>query len=360
MFKHTIFKIKKYFFIVLTTSIFLLTSFSESLSEENIFIIDDVEVEGEVDLNFSRDQYIDKAFLQSFHILISRILLTKDLDKISNIKLKKIKNLINSFQILEENYKSNRYKAVFKIFYNDIKVKKLLGKKNISFSEPKKISAVFFPILFVNEELQNFNESFFYEKWTTVKIKNELINFILPLEDLDDIAQIQEMKNNIEELNVDDLVNKYNIKNYVFTLMNHQNNQLNVYLKTNFNNNKISKNLFYELKDATDQPKLKFILKDLKKKITDIWRAENVINLSTPLLIGIKFQHMNLKNLNKLKNTLYEISLIENYSLEELNINNSFFKIFYYGDPKKFKTELSKFGYQLIDKQSHWEIYIND
>ena len=69
---------------------------------------------------------------------------------------------------------------------------------------------------------------------------------------------------------------------------------------------------------------------------------------------------MNLKNLNKLKNTLYEISLIENYSLEELNINNSFFKIFYYGDPKKLKTELSKFGYQLIDKQSHWEIYTND
>ena len=102
MFKHTIFKIKKYFFIVLITSIFLLTSFSESLSEENIFIIDDVEVEGEVDLNFSRDQYIDKAFLQSFHILISRILLTEDLDKISNIKLKKTRAHTCSVQYLPD------------------------------------------------------------------------------------------------------------------------------------------------------------------------------------------------------------------------------------------------------------------
>jgi len=39
-------------------------------------------------------------------------------------KLNKIKNLINSFQILGETYRSNQYQATFKIFYNDIKVKK--------------------------------------------------------------------------------------------------------------------------------------------------------------------------------------------------------------------------------------------
>ena len=360
MFKHTIFKIRKYFFIALSTSIFLSISFSASFSKENVFIIDEVEVEGEVDLNFSRDKYINKAFSDSFQILISRILLTKDLNKISNMKLEKIKNLISNFQVIEENYKKNRYKAVFKIFYDDIKVKKLLGKKNISFSQPKKISAVFFPILFVDGEFQNFNDSFFYKKWTSIKIKNELINFILPLEDLDDIAKIQEMKNNIEELNVDDLVNKYNIKNYVFTLMDHQNNQLNVYLKTNFNNNQISKNLFYELNDSSNQTKLKFILKDLKEKITDIWKSENVINLATPLIIRIKFKHNNLKNLDKFKNTIRKISIIENSSLEELNIKNSFFKIYYYGDPKRLKMELSKFGYKLNDQQGHWEIYVND
>jgi len=33
------------------------------------------------------------------------------------------------------------------------------------------------------------------------------------------------MKDRIEELNVDDFINKYDVKNYVFTLMHHQNNQ---------------------------------------------------------------------------------------------------------------------------------------
>jgi len=149
-------------------------------------------------------------------------------------------------------YRKDEYKATFKIFYSDIKVRELLKQKNISFSQPKNISAIFFPVHFVNEEIQDFYENFFYKQWTTIKIKNELINFILPLEDLDDISKIKEMKNRIEELNVDDFVNKYDIKSYVFTLMNHQNSQLNVYIKTNFNDSSTSKNITYELSDIGD------------------------------------------------------------------------------------------------------------
>ena len=46
------------------------------------------------------------------------------------------------------------------------------------------------------------------------------------------------MKNRIEELDVDILVNKYDVKNYVFALMDYQNKKLNIHVKTNFNNNK--------------------------------------------------------------------------------------------------------------------------
>ena len=39
-------------------------------------------------------------------------------------------------------------------------------------------------------------------------INNEIISFILPLEDLDDISKIVEMKNRIEDLDIDSFVNK--------------------------------------------------------------------------------------------------------------------------------------------------------
>ena len=95
MSKYLITRSRKYIFIVLAATIFSLITFSKSFSEENVFIIDNVKVEGPINVNFSRDKYINKAFLNSFKILMSKILLSRDLNKITNTKLNKIKNLIN-------------------------------------------------------------------------------------------------------------------------------------------------------------------------------------------------------------------------------------------------------------------------
>ena len=353
-------KPREYILIILTATIFSLISFSKSFAQENIFIIDDVKVEGTINLNFSRTRYINKAFLGSFEILMSRILLSRDLNKVSKIKLNTIRSLVNSFQILEETYRKDEYRATFKIFYNDNKVKKLLAEKNISFSQPKNISAVFFPVLFINDELQGFDENYFYNHWIDVELKNNPINFLLPIEDLDDISRIKEMENTIEELAVDELVNKYNVTNYAFALLDHNNKQLNVHIKTNFDNNMMNKNISYKLDDINDKIRLNFILKDLKIQITDIWKELNIVNLLMPLSLRMKFQYANLLDLDKLRDAFYKISIIDNYVLEEFNISHIFFKINYYGNPKKLQTELSKFGYQLKNDQGYWELYIND
>lgn len=358
--KYLVVPFREYIFIFFTATILLFTLFTKSFSEENPFTIKNVIVKGEIDLNFSREKYINKAFLNSFDLLMNKILLSRDFTKINNTKLKQIKSLINSFQILEESYRKDEYKAKIQIFYNDVKVKKFLSQKNISFSQPENISAVFFPVFFINDEIQNLDDNFFYKHWTEIEIKNELINFILPLEDLEDISKIMEMKNRIEELDVDSLVNKYNVKSYVFALMDYQNKKLNIHIKTNFNNNKISKNFLYEVENINDELVLNSILKDLKFKITDLWKEENLVNLLMPLSINLKFQHSKLEDLDKLRSTLYKINIIENYTLEEFNINNSLFKIYYYGNPKKLRSELSKFGYMLMNNQGVWHLILNE
>jgi len=360
LFKYLIVFLREYIFIFLTATIFLLVIISKSFSQENVFTINEVEVEGRVDLNFSREKYLNKAFLNSFEVLMTKILLTRDLKKVKDMQLEQIKQLIKSFQILEESYSKDIYKISTRILYNEDKVKKLLGQKNILFSQPENISAVFYPVLFVEGEMQNFNENFFYNEWENIIIKNELINFILPLEDLEDISQIVKMKNSIENLNIDLFINKYDVKNYAFVLMEYQNKRLNVYLQTNFNNNKISKNISHKVTSLDDTNKLGFVLKDLKIMITDLWKEENLINVLMPLSVKLKFHHTNLENLNELRKTFKKISIIDNYTLEEFNINNSFFKIYYYGDPKKLKSELSKFGYQLENIEGFWQLYLNE
>ena len=358
--KYLIVILKEYILIFLTAIIFLFISFTKSFGEENVFTINNVKVKGVINVNFSREKYLNKAFSNSFKILMNKILLTRDLKKINDIELKEIKNLITSFQILEESYREDIYRVTIKIFYNENKIKNFLRKKNISFSVPENISAVFFPVLYINNEIQNFSENFFYTQWLKVEINNELINFILPLEDLEDISKIAKMKNNIEDLNVDSLVNKYDEKNYAFALMNYEAAKLNIYLKTNFNKNKTSINISHDVKNINDELILNSILKELKLEITDLWKEQNLINLLMPLSISLKFQHSKLEDLDKLRSTLYKISIIENYTLEEFNINNSLFKIYYYGNPKKLRSELSKFGYMLMNNQGVWHLILNE
>tara|TARA_B100000029_G_scaffold442780_1_gene461409 strand:- start:1280 stop:2308 length:1029 start_codon:yes stop_codon:yes gene_type:complete len=337
-------------------TIFLFTTFAKSFSEENLFTINNIEVKGAVDLNFSREKYLDIAFLNSFDSLMKKILLSRDLNKIDNIKLKQIKNLIYSFQILDERYTKNEYFLKVRIVYNDTRVKKYLRNKNISFSQPANISALFYPVFFINGEFQNFNESFFYKKWSEVSIENEIINFILPLEDLEDISKIIEKKENIEDLDIDYLVNKYDIKNYIFALIEFYNEKLKIHIKTNFNNRKTNKNILYSIKDINDAAALSLISKDLKLNITDLWKEENLVNLLMPLSIKLKFKHKNIRNFENVKKTFESIDIIDNYIIEEFNTNNSFFKIYYYGDPKKLELKLSKFGYNLINEQGTWQV----
>ena len=352
--------LKEYIFIFLTSIILLFISLTKSFSEESVFTINEVKVKGGIEVNFSREKYLSKAFSDSFNILMNKILLKSDLKKVEKVELNEIKSLINSFKILEESYREDIYRANIKVVYGEKKVKEFLRDKNISFSVPKNISAVFFPVLYISGELQSLKENFFYNNWKKVKIKNELINFILPIEDLDDITQITKKKNNLEDLDIQSLVDKYEEKNYVFVLMDYESNNLNIYLKTNFNNNKTSRNISYRLKNIKDEQILHSILKDLKIEIIDLWKEQNLINLLMPLSIKIKFQHLKIEDLDKLRNTFYKIGIIDKYTLEEFNINNSYYKIYYYGNPKKLKAELLKFGYKLLNNQGAWQLYLNE
>ena len=352
--------IKEYIFIFLTSIILLFILLTESFSEESVFTINEVQVKGGIDVNFSREKFLNRAFSNSFDILMNKILLISDMKKVENIKLVEVKNLIKNFKILEESYREDIYRAKIEVVYSEKKVKNFLREKNISFSLPKNITAVFFPVFYINGKIQSLNENFFYNHWEKINIKNELINFILPLDDLDDISQISKMRDNLENLNILSLINKYGEKNYVFVLMDYEEGMLNIYLKTNFNNNKTSTNISYKVKDIKNESDLISILKYLKLDIVDIWKEQNLINLLMPLSIKIKFQHLKIKNLDKLRKTFYKISIIHKYTLEEFNTNNSYYKIYYYGNPKKLKAELLKFGYELINNQGSWELYLNE
>ena len=131
------------FSLLIDVIVFFLFLTQNCFSEEDVFVINNIKIKEKIGVNFSRNTYINIAFEKAFQNLMPKILLSKDLKKANDIKINKIKYLINNFQILEEKYSNDEYNAVFKISFDELKVKKFLGDKNISFTESKKISTIF-------------------------------------------------------------------------------------------------------------------------------------------------------------------------------------------------------------------------
>ena len=61
-----------------------------------------------------------------------------------------------------------------------------------------------------------------------------------------------------------------------------------------------------------------------------------------------------------LEKVLNEIYVINTYSLEKFDFENSLYKINYYGDPKKLSDEFLKLKYDLKDNHGYWELKKND
>lgn len=358
--KYQLIRIRQYIFIILTATIFFFNSTKESFSSENVFIIENIEIKGVIDKNFSRNKFINKAFKVSFKKLLSKILISRDLDKIDDLNLNQIKNLIDSFQIFDERHIKEDYSAKFKIFYNDKSVKNLLRNKNISFSEPKNITIVFFPILFIDDDIKIFTENFLYENFKKINLKNDLINFVLPLEDIEDIDLVNTIKNEMENLDAENIVNKYDIENYAIVIMQYNNKTLETYLKTRFNSNIYNKNFSYKLDSFKNEKKLDFITDNLKLRIIDTWKEANIVNLNLPLTIHLKFYYEHPKDFYILEKSINKIHIIDSYQVEEFNLQNTMFKINYFGNPKNLQDEFLKMDYKLENSKGIWNIYKNE
>ena len=97
----------------------------------------------------------------------------------------------------------------------------------------------------------------------------------------------------------------------------------------------ISKNISYKIDNINDDVKLIEILEDLKMRIIDIWKRENIINLTIPLSIEVKFKYSSLENLYKLKKALSDLRVEylltiannQNFILDEEVLNGSQLKV---------------------------------
>ena len=345
-------------YIFFSSYFLLIIIFSTTYLNANNFRVSDIEISSPFVLNFKKSRVIDEGFQTSFSSLLSMITTSGDKEKIKNISLKELKTMIDSFTISNEKFINNEYFAKLETTFNKKKILNFLEKKSIFPSIPIRKKILLIPIL-VNTETSNiylFNDNIFYEKWNNIKENYQLLDYLLPSEDLEDLNKIQEMPQTIETYDFSNLIEKYDLTDYIISIIYISKNEIKILSKINLNNSLKISNQKYSNINLNNEKEFNKVLKDLKNIYEDQWKKKNEINTSIKLPLTISINSKNYKRILNLEAALSSIDLISNFHILKFNNTETQYRIIYNGSPKNFLNNMLNKNFDLIMENNVWKI----
>ena len=336
----------------------LIVFFSTTYSNANAFKVSDIEISSPFELNFEKNSVIDKGFQTSFSDLISMITTSGDRKKIKNVPIKELKGMINSFTISDEKFINNEYFANLETTFNKKKILKFLENKNIFPSIPKRNKVLLFPILVQTKDnnIYLFNNNIFYDRWNEQKNSYDLLDYLLPSEDIEDLIELQKTSKDIETYVFSNLINKYDIEDSIILIIYKESNSIRTLSKVNLNNTLKIQNKNYPKIDIINEDDFSNIVKSLKQLYEDQWKKNNEINTSIKLPITISINSKKPKKIIELEQALDSLDLVSDFSILNFNSESIQYKITYNGTPNIFLNDMKKKNLELEMKNNMWTL----
>ena len=321
-------------------------------SKNDLFNVNNIQLEKNDKI--SNNSLSDIAIKKGFNELKSKILLKVDNDKLSDLNFLSIKNLVAFYQIVSvPNKKNNRELVNFNITFDKDKIHDLFYKRGILYSEISDKEFYVLPILIKENKIFIFNNNYFYAKWNEI-YKDDLIEFLLPLENIEIIKNINENRNSLINLDVIKIFQEYSNKNLALILIEGNNyNRKKVFIKTVIQEQKISKSLTINKENLNNDKFYEKIIIETKKEIINQIKSNNLIDIRTPSFLNTKLDLEKKSNLAELNFRVKNIKSIENIYIQEFNKDYINLRIKYLGKLEKLIKELERenINLQLVNNQ---------
>ena len=331
-------------------------------STENVyaktFTINDIEISAPFEINFDKNEIIDEGFAQAFNQLILSIVQTKNQKKLKKTSLRLIKGMIETFSIKEEKFIDEIYYLTLNVSFNKKKLFNLLESKNIFPSLPVKKKVFFIPIILDEntEEILIFSESDLFNKWNLNTKNYHLLKYILPTEDIEDFNFIKLNSKNLENYDFKEIIQKYNLEDYIITIIFKNNEEIRVLNKINFNERIDIKNLSFKNISLKDDKEIEKFTENLKSIFENYWKSKNEINTSIKLPLTISIDNHNNLNVSEFETLLTSIDLIYDFNIYKFNNKNNFYKIIFNGSPDYFLKIMKDKNYEFDTQNQIWSL----
>ena len=348
----------KRLYIFFSTLALIIFFFSTEAVKAKSFDINDIEISQPFEINFDKNKVIDLGFKKAFFELIYSLIKSSDFNKINNIRLNEIKGMIETFSIKEEKFIDQKYLVNLGVSFNKKKIFRYLEKKNIFPSRILKEQFLFIPVI-INEkgnDISIFSNNPIYDVWNKTNKKYQLIKYLLPSEDLEDLNIIKEKLDVIETYDFNDITKKYFLKNSIISLIFKGKNEVRILTKIYNDKNEIIKNDTFKNINLDNETDLNFLIENLKNLFEDTWKKFNEINTSIKVPITIKIKNDDLKKSNNFELFLNEIDMVSDYSVEKFDKEFIFYEVLFNGTVQNFINIMKNKKYNLNTQKKIWMI----
>jgi len=346
---------KKCLYISFLVLVLNLIQFSTNNIQASVYKINYIEVSEPYDADFDKSKVVDKAFILAFKELIQKTTKSENISILLKTRIREIKKLVDSFEIINENFVDNKYSAKFNVFFDKKKFLKFFELHNVFSSIPLNKKIFFLPVVIdlTKNQISLFSENKFYLLWNKEKKKHYLIEYILPNEDLDDLVIIKKNFNNIEDYDFKEIQSKYDLVDFIILIVFNDKKKIKTLSKINLNNKLfISRNEF----ESDNGIELDNVINKLKKDYEDHWKSLNIINSSIKLNIKVSIDSKKTKLANNFEENLRKLDLVPHFKIDKFSNNKIIYKIIYNGTPDKFLSELKLKGFQINKSKEIWYI----
>jgi hypothetical protein len=347
---------KLYNLILIILIVFLKTG--NVFSNSNIFDVNNVEIEkkGKMLNEVLANQAIQKAFKK----LTFKILLEVDRKKIQDLQFAEIKELVSYYQISNKIDKNLSIEKInYNISFNKEKIYDLFYKRGVSYYEIKDKEIYILPLLKKRDQVFIYNKNFFYDQWNSI-YDTDLIEYILPLENIEIIQNINLNKNNLLNLQLNDLFQEYPENNLALVLIEDNNfEEDKIYIKIKILGKNLVKNIKLKRLNLDERDFYEKIIIETKREINNIVKSQNLIDVRAPSFLNVQIKINKKKsNLVELNLRLKNIDLIEDIFVQEFNNEFANLKIKYLGKLDNIINQLKKQKIILELIGNQWDIKI--
>ena len=297
----------------------------------------------------AREQGLNDAQEKAFYKMLERLTLFEDMESLPALTNEDILNLVQDFSVSNEKTSSVRYIADVDVQFNPEAIQNFFQEYQVPYVTSVAEKSVVLPVYKASEK----DKPLLWKDtnpWALVLAKasddSDLVPFVVPLGDLDDMAVVSEDGlENEDALNISPLLNRYQSSQalVVELTMLKDENALKVFIRP-FQN----KVTFFEeltLTEPINAP-LQEVFKRAAERtvylLEQAWRVRNAVRFDNPTKIFVRTDIENLAQWIDIRKRLDHIVLIKQYVVKALRKDHAEIEIFYAGQLNAFQDALRK------------------